>query len=235
MAQSVTVIGVQDADASDESVVVDLDASGGDYGTVSGTATVGVDDDDSTGLLLSHTTVPVDEGDTATFTVRLATRPTADVMVAAGSRDASAVSVTAGAILTFTTSDWATARTVTVFGVQDDDPTDESVVVDLDASGGDYGTVSGTVTVGVDDDDIPALIVDPTTVHLNEGGTATFTVRLATRPATPGVGIQVVSGDPRAVSPHTSAVVLNSDDWSTAQTLTVEGIHDDDTRPRSCW
>ena len=57
---------------------------------------VSIVDDDTAGLTLSRNSVPVDEGDSATFTVKLATQPTANVVVAAVSRDTSAVSVTTG-------------------------------------------------------------------------------------------------------------------------------------------
>ena len=70
-AQTVTVFGVEDPDAIDTSAVVDLDGSGGGYNSVSGTVTVSVNDDDSSGLVLSRRSVPVDEGDSATFTVEL--------------------------------------------------------------------------------------------------------------------------------------------------------------------
>ena len=71
---------------------------------------VSIVDDDTAGLTLSRNSVPVDEGDSATFTVKLATQPTANVVVAAVSRDTSAVSVTTGASLTFTTTNWNNAR-----------------------------------------------------------------------------------------------------------------------------
>ena len=49
---------------------------------------VSIVDDDTAGLTLSRNSVPVDEGDSATFTVKLATQPTAgDVTVTAVSRD----------------------------------------------------------------------------------------------------------------------------------------------------
>ena len=149
-AQTVTVFGVQDADAVDDTAVVDLDASGGDYGSVADAVTVNVDDDDEAGLSLSRSTVPVDDGDSETFTVELLTQPTADVTVTAISRDTSVVSVTGGSSLTFTTVNWDTAQAVTVFGVQDADAVDDTAVVDLAASGGDYGSVTGEVAVSDD-------------------------------------------------------------------------------------
>ena len=179
-----TVFGVQDADAADETVVVDVDAAGGGYGSVSEDVTVNVDDDDSSGLVLSRNSVPVDEGDSATFTVELATEPTANVTVTAVSRDTSTVSVTTGASLTFTTTNWDTAQTVTVFGVEDADAADESAVVDLDATGGGYSAHDTTVTVNVTDDDDPAVTVsfEHGSYSVAEGSTESIKVVLSADP-----------------------------------------------------
>ena len=80
-----TVRGVQDDDANDEDVVVDLSAAGGGYNSRSAEVAVEVDDNDTAGLDLNRSVVPVNEGDTATFTVKLATKPSA--MVTVGSRN----------------------------------------------------------------------------------------------------------------------------------------------------
>ena len=61
----------------------------------------------------------------------------------------------------FTTSNWNQPRTVTVRGVEDEDINDETVTVTHRSSGGGYGSVTGTVTVSVTDDDVlpPALVL----------------------------------------------------------------------------
>ena len=66
------------------------------------------------------TTLSVTEGaTTATFTVQLATEPTAAVTVAVASQDTSEGTATPAA-LTFTATDWHTAQPVTVTGADDD-------------------------------------------------------------------------------------------------------------------
>ena len=133
-------------------------------GATSGTAvlapdavTLTVSDDDTKGVTLSSTSVDVNEGATATYTVKLDTEPTASVVVTPASEDTGAVTVSTSAAndtLTFTTSNWSTAQTVTVTGVEDADSTDESVTVSHSLTGGGYGSVSvDDVTVAVDDDE----------------------------------------------------------------------------------
>ena len=62
-AQTVTVSGVSDDDAGDETVTVTVTASGGDYAGNTATVTVSVDDDDTTDLVVSRGSLTVDEGD----------------------------------------------------------------------------------------------------------------------------------------------------------------------------
>ena len=180
-AQTVTVTAVNDDNAVNENVNVNLSASGGEYDGVTDSVSVRVNDDDTPALEVSVTSLSVTEGATDSFTVALATEPTAQVTVTVTSTDTDAVSVDK-ASLTFTTSDWDTEQTVTVSGVPDDDALDESEWVRLAASGGDYAGLTGNVRVGVDDDDTAALGLSVTSLSVTEGATDSFTVALATRP-----------------------------------------------------
>ena len=87
--------------------------------------------------------------------------------------------------LTFTTVNWATAQTVTVTAAHDQDHLDETINLDLRASGGDYGSVTGTVTVNVDDDDSAAIVFTGAPVAVTEGAAAgvSYTVALGTEPS----------------------------------------------------
>ena len=51
------------------------------------------------------------------------------------------------------------------------------------ASGGDYASVTKNLLVIVADNDTPGMTVTPSTLDVNEGGDATYTVKLATQPA----------------------------------------------------
>ena len=79
---------------------------------------------------------------------------------------------------------WATAQTVTVTAAGDDDAADESVVLTHTAQGGDYGSVTGTVTVNVDDDDSAAIVFTGAPVAVTEGAAGvSYTVALGTQPS----------------------------------------------------
>ena len=64
------------------------------------------------------------------------------------------------ASLIFTSQNWATAQTVTVMGVEDNDRDDESVTLSNDPSGAEYNNVSTVdVDLSVTDNDISGVNV----------------------------------------------------------------------------
>ena len=114
------------------------------------------------GVTISPTSLTVTEatgaGQTGTYTVVLDTDPGATVTVTPISSDEAAATVSAA--LVFDSTNWETAKTVTVTGVDDADRTDETVTVSHTVT--DYGsgptavTSADSVTVTVTDDDVPA-------------------------------------------------------------------------------
>ena len=132
-------------------------------------------------LVLSKSSLPVVEGGTGTYTVRLATPPTAPVTVAVTGAG-SGVSVDR-ASLTFTDADWSTAQTVTVSAGEDANTGAETVTLTHTPSGGDYSGVSAkTVRVTTTDTDTAGLVLSESALAVTEGGTGAYTVRLAPQP-----------------------------------------------------
>ena len=225
--RTVTVRGIQDYDRNDETVTVTHNSSGGGYGSVSGTVTVTVDDDDVLlpGYVFSPQQLSVDEGDTATYTLRLATEPTGAVTVALSSSDSGAVTVPTSFV--FTNRNWYQPRTVTVTAIQDNDTNDETVTVTHSSVGGGFGPLTGTVTVTVVDDVLPpALVFSPQQLSVGEGDTATYRLSLATQP-TGAVTVAVSSGDSRGAVPV--SFVFTTSNWNQPRTVTVRGVEDEDT------
>ena len=228
-AQVVTVTPVADPDASDETVTVSNAVRGsGAYGSVTAASVrVRVDDDETPGVTVTPTQLSLTEGGNAkTYTVVLDTDPQATVTVTPISNDAGAASVSAA--LTFTSSNWSTARTVMVTPVNDDDANNETVTVSHGISG--YSGVSrvDSVTVRVDDDDTAGVTVSTTRLSLTEGGSAgSYTVVLdsdplatvTVTPASDDAGAAMVSGGP---------LTFTSSNWSTEQIVMVTPVDDDD-------
>ncbi len=139
-------------------------------------------------LTLSQNTLTLTEGTTGSYTIELATEPTATVTVAIES-DNEDITISPSSPLTFTTTNWDTAQTVTVHAAQDDDTTHDTAILTHTASGGNYGTVTGSVTVTVTDDDT-TINPGPTTPTTNPGGNNNNdTPPVATPPVIPPVTV----------------------------------------------
>ena len=84
------------------------------------------------------------------------------------------------------------------------------------------------MSVSVTDDDTAGVTVvagDP--VSVAEGGTATYQVSLDAQPT--GNVVITVSSDNSEVTPQPTSLTFTSDNWRTAQTVTVSAAHDGDT------
>ena len=149
-AQTVKVTARDDADAlTDPVVALTHRASGGDYGGVTGDLRVTITEkSDVLALDISQSALTVVEGDAAgqSYTVALTTQPSAAVTVTISGQAGSDLVVDPSS-LTFSTSNWSAAQTVTVTASDDADAiTDEPVILTHSASGGDYGAVTRDLT-----------------------------------------------------------------------------------------
>ena len=230
--QTVTVRTVDDDIDNDpnRTVMISHTSTGGDYaGLDSKSVTVVAEDDDANGLTFSPTTLSLGENGTmGTYTVRLDSEPTGDVTVDVSSGD-SGVATVSPASLTFSSSDWATPKTVEVTTVNDDidnDP-DRTATISHSVSGTDYGGGSGgSVTVTAEDDDVKGLTLSPTTLALGENGAmGTYTVRLDSEP-TGDVTVDVSSGDSGVATVSPASLTFSSSDWATPKTVEVTTVDD---------
>ncbi|MYE29888.1 MAG: hypothetical protein F4X78_09200, partial [Gammaproteobacteria bacterium] len=208
---AIAILG-DDLDEDNETITVTLGSP--TNATVSTTAGEGaadgtITDDDTRGLTATPAAVTVAEpSGTATYKLALASRPTAEVTVALASSDAAIVTVSPET-LTFPAADWATGQEVTVTAA--DDKVDNAggkrtATIGHTASGGDYGSVTGSADVTVNDDDgAPTgvtLTASPDSVA-EDGGARTVTVTAAvtggtTYSADTEVTVSVGAGDDSA-------------------------------------
>ena len=233
MSQMVEVTGVDDADATDETVTITHAASGSaDYAAVDLTAetvTVTVTDDDPRGVTLSATPVTVTEGLSANYGVVLDTQPTGDVTVTPAS-DAAAIA-TVSAALVFTTANWNTVQSVTVTGTQDDDTETDSTTIMHAVTGADYGSVTvANVAVTVTDNDMPGVTISTATLTIGEGTSSgagnTYTVVLNTQP-NGDVSVTLIS-DNTDVTLSAATLNFGMNNWNTAQNVIVSADEDPD-------
>ena len=145
-----TVTGVDDmVDDDAETVVVTASVDGS---TIGAAQTITIDDDDARALVIAPESLTVDEEDDATYTVKLASEPTAAVTVAITGYADTDLTLDETS-LTFTTSNWSTAQTVEVSAADDDNGVNETATLTHNASGGDYDSLSATLGVTTLDND----------------------------------------------------------------------------------
>ena len=236
MAQTVTVTAGNDDDGFDDAATLTHTAAGGQYDGDTATLPVVVGDDDRA-IVLTPSSLALDEGDTtgASYTVRLATQPAEDVKVTVSGQSGTDLTLTglsATNTLTFTTSMWNIAQTVTLTAGQDTDDVDDSVTLTHTAAGGEYEGVSATFDVAVTDDE-RGIILTPESLTVDEGDTTgvSYTVKLATEPdENVTVTISGHAGtDVRLTGlSATNTLTFTSTTWDTAQTVTVTAGQDAD-------
>ena len=235
-AQNVTVTAAEDDDASADPVAtVKHTVGGGGYdGVTVPDAVVTIRENDSPGLVLSETSVTVEEGSATgtSYTVRLSSEPTATVTVAIRGQngtDLNLSGLSASSTLTFTISSWNAAQTITVTAREDADAVTDMATLTHEATGGDYGDVSAEVEVTVVDDETPSIVLNRTTLGPAEGTASgeSYTVRLSHVP-TETVTVRVSGHGGTDLTLSTTTLTFNSSNWNTAQTVTVTAAPDDD-------
>ena len=224
--QSVTIDGVVDADALDDTTTVTLTAAGGGYSAVMVTVPVTITEVQPPALIVTGSAT-LAENTTDTFTVELATAPTGSVIVTVASAD-TATATASPPTLTFTTADY-TAQTVTVTGVHDPNTVTDTTTVELTAAGADYDTITDSMPVTVTDIDAASLVVTPLAVAMDENATDTFTVELATAPTGGLVTVTATSADTAAATVSPPTLTFATTDYNTPKTMIVSGVADTDT------
>ena len=230
--QTVTVTARDDADAlTDPAVTLTHSAGGGDYGAVSKDLTVTIDEDDAPGLVISQSALTVTEGDGTgqSYTVALETRPSAAVTVTISGHTGSDLGLDKDS-LSFSTSNWSSPQTVTVTARDDADAlTDPAVTLTHSAGGGDYGAVTGDLTVTIDEDDAPGLVISQSALTVTEGdGTGqSYTVALETQPSA-AVTVTISGHTGSDLGLDKDSLSFSTSNWSSPQTVTVTARDDAD-------
>lgn len=216
--QTVTVVGIQDADAIAESTLVMLRASG-----LAGVdVTVSVAEDDALEILSSVSAVSLGERGQANFAVRLGAQPPANVTVSVVSGDVGAATVSP-ATLTFTPTNWSIFQAVTVFGVNDPDADHEAVAITLSAA----GLAPRVVTANLTDDDTLGVLFSVSSIVLPEGGLASIGVYLGAQPSG-NVTVTVTTSDPSAVTVSQSTYTFTPTNYNQFQQLDLRAEQDAD-------
>ena len=248
---TVEITANADADSADERVTVSATATNSHGVTAPAAVTLTIRDDDVPGArVTADDPVTVAEGGTATYTLVLNVQPSGDVTIRVTPGRSSGVTVDTDSgtpgdqdTVTFTSTTWNTAQTVTVTGAQDDDAVDDRgsighAIVRASTSS-EYDNIGiDAVNVAVTDDDAAGFTIDtdPDTpgaqrgpVAVVEGGTGEYTVVLDAAPGAGSVRISVTSSDTGAARASRSSLTFTRSNWDDPQTVRVTGQQDADS------
>ena len=231
--QDVTVRAAEDDDADDDTATVTHTVSG--YGTVTTADSVSVtvtDNEPAVTVSFGAATYDVAEGGTVTVTVALDVDPerTVVIPITRANQNGATDGDYSGVPSDVTFNSGETSKTFTITG------TDDSVDDDGESIKLGFGTLPTKVTAGsldettvsITDNDVAGVTVNPTTVTVAEGGTATYRVKLDTLPAgTVTVTINDPTDNPD-VTADTVSLSFDSTNWDTFQDVTVRAAEDDD-------
>ncbi len=235
-AQKVTITGVNDNGADGlQPYFVEVQASmSGDaaYNMIDAPdVSVSNLDDDSPGFLVSDAAGTTSEkGTSTTFTVRLTSQPTASVSIPLRS-SSTAEGTVSPAMLTFTMDDWASPKTVTVTGVNDDvadGPQPYTIFLDTATSTDTkYRIDPRDVTLtNIDDDSANIEVTQTTGVTHETGDSFTFRVSITSKP-TADVTIPLSSSDTTEGTISPASITFTTGNWMSSQLVTVTGVDDD--------
>ena len=231
--QTVTVAAAEDDDGIVGTAILDLEPDDGF--PAEAPRLVLTEGENDAVLILSETEVTVPEGGTFAWTVVLGALPE-DTVTVTVARSEGDTNFKVAKSLTFTTDDWATPQTVTVRATHDKDDKDGTATI-LHAATGPAGYDGATAEVKATEEDDDGVTVSVETIGVPEGGHASYTVVLDSKPtatvtitATPGAGdtdLTVTTSDP-ALTVATDTLTFTTDNWSTPQTVNVKAAPDTD-------
>ena len=178
--------------------------------------------------------VRISETGSYTFEMWLWSQPFTDAVLSIVSGDTEEVTVSPPT-LTFTNSNWDSAQTVTLTGVDDTGDDDQHTTITVSGIGDNWADDGETFTVVTEEEDDDGLDWH---LHRPDGGegdiavsesgsTYAFEMWLWSQPSSDAV-ISIVSGDTGEVTVSPATLTFTNSNWDRAQTVTLTGVNDTD-------
>ena len=191
-------------------------------------------DNDTSGVTVSKTSVTPSESASEDYRMKLNTTPTADVTIAVaratgGDTD---LTVSAGASLTFTTTNWDSEQTVTIAAAEDADGLNGTASFTHTASSADMtynGITIADVTATEADNDPIGVTVSKTSVTPSESASEDYTVVLDTTPmADVSIAVAPATGGDTDLMASPTSLTFTTTNWDSEQTVTIAAAEDPD-------
>ncbi|MCW2950773.1 MAG: peptidase and in kexin sedolisin [Thermoleophilia bacterium] len=233
IAQTVTVAAIDDAvdelTPHTSSLTFTSTSTDPDYISLTATpVTVEIVDNDMADVTVAASAplLLAEGGANASFTVSLASQPTAPVTVTAQSN----AQVVASSALTFTPANWNVTQTFTIDAIDDwvAETTPHAAMVQLTTASTDPlydARVVAGVATAIADNDAVGIDIAPSALSLAEGGTGTTAaVVLAAQPTSAVTVAMLVSDGQLAATP--SLMTFTPLNWNVPQSLTIAAVDD---------
>ena len=231
--QTIQVTAGQDADAAPDIATITHEVTGADYGTDATLDVANVNleiaDDDQANVVVSVTTLDLDEGSSSGYTIVLGSGPVdGDVTITLGLTSDTDSDITIDQMsLTFTAENWSDAQLVTVAAAHDLDLRDDTGTITHEVTGANFtGATIEDIAVTVSDDDTAAINIDQPMLTIDEGNSATYTVGLGIEPSG-NVTIRAIS-DNSDVTLSPSVLTFTPENWNTPQVVIASASVDTD-------
>ncbi|MAA69906.1 MAG: hypothetical protein CL915_14355 [Deltaproteobacteria bacterium] len=186
------------------------------------------------GVSLSKTTASVSETlTTDSFTIKMDSEPESNVVINLSDDDTGEATISAST-LTFTSSNWSAAQTVTITGVDDDFADGSQTVLitiyvdnssDATYAALDNQTVTVTNTDAGESLGFTITETNSSTSVTESGGTDNLSIVLTSEPLA-NVVLSIASTDTGEVTISPSSLTFTASDWSTPQEVTITAAED---------
>ena len=233
-AQAVTVSAAQDDDARHDAATFShtVSSTDGDYnGITVSEVEVTVTDDETAGVSIAPTELTIAEGGSDSYKVVLTSKPSHEVTVTI-SRSGDIDIDRNPDRLTFSSSNWNTAQTVTISTAQDGDGIDDAATLShtVTSTDADYNGIGvSEVAVTVTDNEAAGVSIGPAQLTIAEGGSDSYEVVLTSQPSH-DVTVTISRSGDGDVSIDDQELTFTASNWETAQAVTVSAAQDEDAR-----
>ena len=162
-------------------VLIEHDAFGSGYERLTlPSIMVEISDSDQLRVVLTSTSIVLDEGGSTRYSVALSEAPQGDVTVTPESSNTTALTVSDP--LTFNAQNWRTRQYVTVSSNENDDTGDQTLTINHTVSGEISIDDTPTLAVRIVDNDIPGISIDRQFLSVVEGNRSYYRVALSSSP-----------------------------------------------------
>ena len=229
-AQEVQITAKQDYGNEHNQTIITHTATGGGFNNVQKILSVNITDDEpqDPSIIIEPSDLTINEGETKAYNVKLNEEPASNVTINLIFED-SLIELDSSSLI-FTPQNWDQTQTVQITSKQDEDNENNQTIITHQATGGGYeNSQEATVNITIDDDEPqnPSIIIEPSTLTIEEGQTKNYDVKLSEKPKD-DVTVTLSVADLNVTSVNGSSLTFTPENWDQVQTVQVTSKQDED-------